>query len=155
VDVFIVKLLLHRKDAKTNPYLIWNEFIRVLATTPTDELDCNQQIAQLVFFYDSEVQNGGHQQYLTNRPSGSANDVLAALCKLGASAYATILSTAAERWAGHARETPKSVQDYVACSLEMEFADLDAAYYSTTPTITSILEQWLDKHMASMVELID
>ena len=49
---------LSRKGVEREPFLVWNEFLRLLARSPIDELDANQRRAHLVFWYASEVQNG-------------------------------------------------------------------------------------------------
>ena len=58
-----------REDTQRDPNLIWNQFTDFLAMSDIDHLDSAQRPAYLVFWYDSEVQNGGHLQFFLNRGS--------------------------------------------------------------------------------------
>ena len=73
---------------------------------------------------------------------------------IGASGQASILHRAAERWKEKARRRPRTVKEYVADSMEMEFSDLDKAYYAASPTVTELLERLLDKHADDFLEVI-
>jgi len=46
---------------------VWNAFVDVLAMEEYADLDPVQRIPHLCFWYDSELQNGGHFQYFENR----------------------------------------------------------------------------------------
>ena len=65
-----MKAVLRRQDVETDPYLLWNEFVRFLAASTPDELDRYQRAAHLAFWYDSEVQKAG-----INNTSGTAPSV--------------------------------------------------------------------------------
>ena len=58
---------------------IWNAFVNLLSLSDPDELSVVQRQAQLVFWYESEVQNGGYLQYFLNRGTVEAMDAIAAL----------------------------------------------------------------------------
>src|SRR5215471_6272002 len=105
-----MKAVLRRQDVETDPRLLWNEFVRFLAASTPDELDRHQRPAHLAFWYESEVQNGGHQQYFWNRPVGLIDETIRALDSLGASAQAAILRLAGERWGERPREVPRTVE---------------------------------------------
>ena len=49
--------------AGREPHLIWNAFIDLIAIEDYGDLSPIQRKAHLVFWYESEVQNGGHGQY--------------------------------------------------------------------------------------------
>jgi hypothetical protein len=53
-----------------------------------------------------------------------------------------------------AGEGPRTAEEYVEDSLELEFSDLDAAYYSTSPTVTELLERLLDNHSDVCIEIV-
>jgi hypothetical protein len=58
-----------RKRLHDDPAAIWNEFVHLLAMSKDSELTEIQRVAHLVFWYEHEVQNGGHLQYFENRDS--------------------------------------------------------------------------------------
>ena len=75
---------LNRDLVRAKPYEVWNSFVDILATEKYENLDDVQRVAHLCFWYDSEVQNGGHLQYFENRGTGLLDKTLAALGALGA-----------------------------------------------------------------------
>jgi hypothetical protein len=58
-----VRRRLSRELVARQPYERWNAFIDLVATEDATRLTATQRAAQLAFWYDSEVQNGGHLQY--------------------------------------------------------------------------------------------
>ena len=149
-----MKRVLRAEDARRDPNLVWNEFIHLLAFSEVSELDPTQRAAHLAFWYDSEVQNGGHLQYFENRPTELVGETIRALVALGASQQAAVLKSASERWKSRRREKPKTVDEYVEESAKMEFEDLDNAYYGLSPSVTDMLEGCLESNRGSFVEFI-
>jgi hypothetical protein len=58
---------LSKKDVNESPFLIWNTFVELMVDEEFESLNDIQRVAYLCFWYDSEVQNGGHLQYFENR----------------------------------------------------------------------------------------
>ena len=56
------------------PYLVWNAFVDIVALTPYERLHPRQRPAHLVFWYNAEVQNGGHYQYFENSAGRRAHE---------------------------------------------------------------------------------
>jgi len=73
---------------------IWNAYVDLLAMEPYDELAEEQRPAHLVFWYESEVQNGGHLQYFENRGTEHLGETVEALGVLDASCQQQILREA-------------------------------------------------------------
>lgn len=129
--------------AQQEPHLVWNAFVDILAMEDYADLTPNQRMAHLVFWYDSEVQNGGHGQYFENRGSERLAETVRALTELGLPAQAKVLSRAVGAL------TPG--MDWT--ELEDGFTEeLDDAYNQCTPTVTEALTQHLTKHRAEYVE---
>jgi len=55
--------------AAREPHMVWNAFVDLIATEDYADLSPLQRKAHLVFWYESEVQNGGHGQYFENQGS--------------------------------------------------------------------------------------
>ena len=68
-----------RIAAEREPHLVWNAFIDPLAMEAYEDLSPVQSVAHLDFWYDAEVQNGGHDQYFENRGTGLIAESVAAL----------------------------------------------------------------------------
>lgn len=119
-----------KADLKANRHAVWNAFIDLIATSFEHELTPLQRSAQLVFRYESEVQNGGHLQFFTNGTGEDADETITALDALGASAQARVLEQAVARWNSAPRLPAVSLSDYSAMESKHEFLDLDDAFSS-------------------------
>ena len=82
--------------AGREPHLAWNAFIDLIAIEDYPDLSPLQRKAHLVFWDESEVQNGGHGQYLENQGRHRLRETIAALVELGLSCQAEVLSRAAD-----------------------------------------------------------
>jgi Domain of unknown function (DUF4375) len=142
--------LLQRK-----PYEAWNAFVNLLATEDYKDLDEVQRTAHLCFWYDSEVQNGGHLQYFENRGTSLLNETLAALRLLGAESQRSVLEAAALAFSGTRRERINTVEEYVLVALRAEFAASDSAYYACSPPIQKLLADYFEKNKSHFVEITD
>src|SRR5260370_34171286 len=80
--------------AELDPHAVWNAFVDLLANSTLAELTDIQRHPHLVFWYESEVQNGGHLQFFENRPEELIEPTLTASRVLGAEAYLPILNDA-------------------------------------------------------------
>jgi hypothetical protein len=58
---------LTQQQVDAQPFRIWNAYVDLLAMEDYHDLVEQQRPAHLVFWYESEVQNGGHLQYFENR----------------------------------------------------------------------------------------
>ncbi|MCP4590456.1 MAG: DMP19 family protein [bacterium] len=144
-----------RQDVEADPYVLWNEFVDLLATSDYDDLSPTQRVAHLAFLYDSEVQNGGHLQYFENRGTSQVEESIRALNHLGAQAQSDVLRAASTRYESQTREEIGSVREYVAAALEGEFDDLDQAYYACDPELATILQTFLDANEQEFIERIE
>jgi hypothetical protein len=132
-----------KAEVQRDPYAVWNAFVGLLALSSYQELDDVQGPAHLAFWYESEVQNGGHLQSFENRPSELTEPTLAALRILQADRYVPILSEAIRRWRSRPREKFETAEAFVSAGIDGEFDDLDKAYYSSEATMIKLLENYL------------
>jgi hypothetical protein len=131
------------------PHLIWNAFVDFLAMEDDCALTPTQRSVQLAFWYDSEVQNGGHGQFLENRGTDRLQDTIAALKELGLSCQAAVLSDLA---AELSRGTPEAAWSDTLSPATTNTAD--AAYHACSPSVPEALELHLAAHQAEYVELV-
>lgn len=127
-----------RALAAREPFHVWNAFIDLLTMEEYADLTARQRQAHLVFWYDSEVGNGGHDQYFGNRGREQVGETVAALEALGLPQQAEVLRQAA------AREAEGREGLYAS----------DEAYASCTPNTVEGLEKHLAAHQGEYVELV-
>ena len=139
-----------KADLKTNRHAVWNAFIDLIATSFEHELTPLQRSAQLVFRYESEVLNGGHLQFFVNSTGEDADETIAALDALGASAQARVLEQAVARWNSVPRP-PADLRDYSAMERKHEFRCHDRAFSDCPSPLTEALERHFAEHEAEYI----
>ena len=128
--------------------------MNLLGFSDANQLHSKQLGAFYAFWYDSEVQNGGHLQYFYNRGIDEARRAEPELRKLDVSNCADILWNAIELWDERARRKPGHVQQYIDDALEGEFQRFDLEYYSAEPPLIEILQQHLEDNQDLYVEIV-
>ena len=131
----MVRRTVRRVEAEKEPYLLWNAFVDLIAVESYENLSSTQRLAHLVFWYDSEVQNGGHAQYFENRGTDFLGETLAALLALGLACQAEVLRKAA------------------AAPSVARLATADRDYHLCMPTTIAGLEKHFEGNQAKYVEL--
>src|SRR5262245_60004709 len=110
-----------RQTRQADPYLVWNEYVDLLASSAYDDLSETKRAAHLVFWYEHEVQNGWHLQYFENQGTHRVNEVIGALNRLRAPSQANVLARAAAQYAAKPHERIKSLEKYVETALEGQY----------------------------------
>jgi hypothetical protein len=140
---------------KERPFELWNAFVDLVARENYANLDEVQRLAHLAFWYESEVQNGGHLQYFENRGTTLLDETLAALSALGANCQRGILEEAGRAFLANSRARIVKPDQYVATALAGEFDAFDSAFYTCEPSIHQLLERYLEQHRDRFVEIVD
>jgi hypothetical protein len=124
------------------------------------KLSRTQSIPYFCFWYDSEVQNGGHLQFSENtsihyqdKDKNAISLTLKALKNIGARKQANILSQASRRYFAQKEEHPATVKEFVDLALEDEFEEIDERYYNCSPDINYYLEKYLQTLMTEFVKI--
>ena len=130
-------------DLRRDPYAVWNAFTDLLAMSDYADLSETQRPAHLVFWYESEVQNGGHLQFFLNRGTEQGPETVAALKALGAPIQASVLERALAQWASKPRRASSDLDDVIDEALEDEFEALDGAFFEAPDELTTVLERHL------------
>ncbi|QCR31148.1 DUF4375 domain-containing protein [Lysinibacillus sp. SGAir0095] len=147
----MIKRTITKEMLNENPYEKWNQFIDLLAMEEYRDLTDIQKVAHLCFWYDSEVQNGGHLQYFLNRGTKLVQQSLDALKTIGANAQAHILTKAANTFNTMERARIDSVDEFIEVEEEGKFLELDLEYYQIEHTINDLLEQYLEKYETEFI----
>ena len=142
---------LTKEEVKAEPFRIWNAFVDVLAMEDYNELSPEQRPAHLVFWYESEVQNGGHFQYFENRGTEHLAATVEALGLLGATSQQQVLREAGALWLSRSRLRIETAQEFCDTALEGEFESFDSRFHTCSPTLQQFLEAHLERHQELFV----
>jgi hypothetical protein len=110
-----------------------------------------QRLPQLVFRYESEVQNGGHLQFFENQRDELIQPTVEALVVVAAVPFADILRNAVNCWRSRKPRKLADVADCISAAKEGEFSDLDRAYYDQRPTMISFLESYVAANFSELI----
>lgn len=139
---------------ENDPYAEWNAFVDLLAIENYADLSELQRKAHLTFWYDAEVQNGGHFQYFENRGTDLVPETIDALVSLGAKQHAEVLRQAFVRALASEWGANTSVEDFVKGALVGEFSDLDSKFYDCHSKIADVLESHLTKNKDQYLDIV-
>src|ERR1700686_4906357 len=103
---------LTRAEVETEPFQVWNSYVDLLAAESYEELSVEQRPAHLVFWYENEVQNGGHLQYFENRATKYLTETIAALGVLGAACQQQVLLDARHAYLSRQRPPIETAQEF-------------------------------------------
>ena len=145
--------IVNRETIDADPYAVWNAFVNLVAMEKYEALNEIQKAAHLCFWYEHEVQNGGHLQYFENEGTLLVKQTLAALSAVGADFQRKVLEQAAEVFLRRPRETIETVEEYVDTALEGQFNSFDSAYYACRPEMPDLLRDYLAKHQDQFVRV--
>ena len=143
--------VLTKQEIEAEPFRVWNAYVDLLAIERYADLSPEQRPAHLVFWYESEVQNGGHLQYFENRGAERLAATVEALATLGALPQQQILREAGELWLTRARPRIGTVAEYCSTALKGEFDALDSRFHACTPSLQQRLEEHLRRHQSLFV----
>ena len=132
---------------------VWNAFVDLLCLSTESELSPEQLSAFHAFWYDAEVQNGGHLQYFLNRGVEEAGRAVLSLRSLGAHEHADLLDTALTLRSTDTRRPPRTVWGCVKRAREGKFDEFDRTYHEIHPSMFEVLENHLRQNQQLFVVL--
>ena len=141
-------------DVEKEPYIVWNTFVDLIASNDMADMSEVQKRAALCFWYDSEVQNGGHLQYFENMATLGFTDYRAvadALEWLDATSQSKILLKAVSIRNTEKRGFIKDAFDYIVRAKEGQYDAMDEEYYACTPDITHLFHTMIEKYQNEFV----
>ena len=149
----MAKQILRKDQTESEPWTIWNAFIRVIAADP-DNLTEEQRPAHFVFVYENEIQNGGHLQYFENQGSMHLQETLAALTQLGANNHRRLLEQASGVLQSRPRKQFLTTEEYIGAALEDEFGIIDSQFHESSPSLQELLEKHLAENQSAFIEIV-
>jgi hypothetical protein len=121
--------------------VFWNETVDYWVESDLSELPETHQQMFAAFFYDAEVNNGGHLQYFQNRGVGEATLVQNALDYLNAPELRSNFDRALQKYRAQQRPPIRSLEEYSEIAKEGEFNDEDDKFYSVKPGLWDLIEE--------------
>jgi uncharacterized protein DUF4375 len=150
----MIRRSLSKQIVEAEPFRVWNAFVNVLTMEDYSDLSPEQRPAQLVFWYENEVQNGGHLQYFENRGTAHLLATIEALGLLGAACHQRVLREARELWLSRHRPRIQTTEEFCDIALDGEFASFDARFHACSPSLPQCLEEYLRPHLSLFVSVI-
>jgi hypothetical protein len=144
---------LSKQEVDDEPFCVWNAYVNLLATEEYHELSAEQRPAHLVFWYESEVQNGGHLQFFENHGTERLAETIEALGLLGAVCHQQVLRDAGNLWLNHSRAQIQSAEEYCEIALEGEFDNFDSRFHACSPSLQQCLEGYLARHQSIFITI--
>ena len=111
---------------------LWNHFISLATMNHLSSLTQEQQTAVIVFWYDAEVNNGGHLAYFENHPHIPSDNLIHALQEVGADSFV------------------ENFQNAVAHGPYDDYITVDQAFDNISPSLTVILRQYVVSHSTKL-----
>jgi hypothetical protein len=111
--------------------LPWNAMVDLCAMESLEACTSVQRKAALVFWYQAEVNNGGHLQYFTNAAGARRLEALQALRELDAPRAAEILALVILVVSLSENSHPRGLDEYAEQEAGSGLRDLDSRYYKT------------------------
>lgn len=111
----------------------WNRFINDVCGRELEELSEVQRAAVLCFWYDAEMQSGGHSGYFDCYPEIKSEELIAAINLIG---YREIADNYQMALAEHIRDDGE----------EDGYETVDNAYYDFEPSLFDCLRQFTEKN---------
>ena len=147
----ISQVSISRKTISKSPEEYWNAFNDCLASNDASDLSPMLRKCHLIYWYASEVSNGGHGQYFSNKEETNFREVIEALDYFEAYGHSKILSAAIEIQPDNIDE----ISDDEAELLGEKENKLDSRFFEEKPDLFDLLEDILKKFESSIVEWTD
>ena len=147
----MIRRLLTKREIEVEPFRLWNAYVNLLAMERFEDLSADQRPAHLVFWYESEVQNGGHLQFFENRGSEHLAATVAALGTLGANCQQQVLQAAIKEWLSRLRRRIRTEEEFCETALNGEFDAFDRRFHACQHSLQERLETHLRRHESLFV----
>ena len=144
---------LTKTQVEAEPFQVWNSFVDLLAAEDYAVLSPEQRPAHLVFWYESEVQNGGHFQYFENHKAKYLKETIEALGALEAKCQQQVLCEAGKVWLSRSRLAIETAEKFCEEALVGEFDSFDSRFHACSPNLQKVLEDYLSRNQSLFVEV--
>ncbi len=121
-----MKIIVKKENIIKDKYYLWNRFIECLINEEFgNDLSQIQHVAKSCFWYDTEMNNGGHSGYFDVYADKNYEQVKKSLILIGAEQYAKNLSIAIET------------------GINDDYISTDDRFRELIPELTDIIEKYV------------
>lgn len=106
----------------------WNRFIEEICGCDLSVLSPVQKKAVLCFWFDSEMENGGHSGHLENHPETNPDELENAILAIGG------------------KEIADNYRKAITDGEEDDWEEADNAYYDFDPSLCDCLQEFVEKN---------
>ena len=150
----MIKQILTEKQIIEEPWQVWNSFVDLVSMEQYDDLTPVQKVGSALFWYNSEVQNGGHMQYLINHGISHLKSTINAFETIENNDFAPLLKKANEIYNTLDLSSIANVEDYVEMEFQDYFSECDQKFYQIEPSLEDILEEYLRNNQSAFIEIV-
>ena len=116
---------------------------------PYDQLTYPERVFGLIWELESEVNNGGFEQYFSNSTGSLAPDIVNALKEVGANQMAEITQAAIDvvgevQWSDD--EARKATMSHLSSASLKTLQDIDQAFYKYPDDLSELLYRYVHEH---------
>ena len=112
----------------------WNRFVQVICQKEEKDLSPIQKKAFLCFWYDAEMNSGGHCGYFDACPEAEPQELIDALTEIGG------------------KEIADNFQKALEEGEEDDWTETDGAYYAFSPSLADCLQRYVADHEESIFQ---
>ena len=149
----MIRRILSKDVIEKEPWQKWNSFVDLLCMEDFEELSDIQKTASSIFWYNNEVENGGHMQYFLNLGIDHARQTADALKRVKKNDRARLLEIAIKKYNSINLEGIEDVEDYIEKALEDHFGECDTKFYDDENELIETLQKYLDEFENEFIEI--
>lgn len=151
----ISKIPISRSDYEGEAWQRWNAFPALVSEVEIETLSDELKELYRIFWYDFEVQNGGHVQFLSNWGLEFASRTILALRNHNLETQSMVLYNAMNEIL---KKTPNPGQltkkmDFINAAMSEEAQKADRAYASSKPKIVVMLQEYVEKNKSNIFQI--
>jgi hypothetical protein len=134
--------------------LIWDAYVDLVCMEEYEDLTEIQQIGKALFWYENEVMNGGHMQFLINRGIDELDLTIKALKFVSHNEFIQLLENAKSIYSKLDFSNIVDKESYVEMALEDYFDECDEKFYQIHPSLYSMQLELLLDYQLEFIEMI-
>jgi hypothetical protein len=128
MEAFMNHLHIEEQGSDFSSAMIWNKFIADICTLDIGKLSASQRPAVLSFWYDAEMNSGGHSSWFDVYPNISNIELINTLNEVKAKQYAANFQNAVEN------------------GISDDYEETDNTFYNLSPSLTDLIEKYVRAH---------
>jgi hypothetical protein len=143
-----IKIVISRADYEGEKWQRWNAFVDWATKTEAKGLPGKLRGLFMMFWYDSEVQNGGHVQFLSNRGFEFATKTIQALREHGLETHAVVLFHSVNEISKKSPDIRRFIKkaEFINAAMSEEAQKADRDYSECRPPLIEYVEKYLEEN---------